>query len=235
MKTLTLAFCLAVSLPALAQGTAQAGVALEESLGDGDGRSLTPPVVDPVVRGSLSKEVIRNVIQRHINEVRYCYERALHDAPDLEGRVTVRFIIAGNGTVRSATAQTPPPGFAQVAACVVQRMRRWRFPAPAGGGIVVVNYPFAFGSTNASPPSTSPPPTEPEAEVRGSLPREVIRRVVRRHLNEARYCYERALQSAPTLAGTLTMRFVIAANGSVSAASANEPPPGFGEVERCLA
>ena len=38
------------------------------------------------VRGSLSKEVIRRVIRRHINEVRFCYEQELNSRPDLEGR-----------------------------------------------------------------------------------------------------------------------------------------------------
>ena len=36
------------------------------------------------VRGSLSKEVIRRVIQRHINEVRFCYEQELNKEPNLK-------------------------------------------------------------------------------------------------------------------------------------------------------
>ncbi len=53
------------------------------------------------VRGSLSKEVIRRVIRRHINEVRFCYEQELNQRPDLEGRVTVSFIISPTGAVQT--------------------------------------------------------------------------------------------------------------------------------------
>lgn len=94
------------------------------------------------VRGSLSKEVIRRVIQRHINEVRFCYEQELNQRPDLEGRVTVSFIISPTGAVQSATVANTTLGNARVETCIAGAVRRWAFPAPEGGGIVVVNYPF---------------------------------------------------------------------------------------------
>ena len=31
-----------------------------------------------------------------------------------------------------------------VEACLEKAIMRWKFPAPAGGGIVEVNYPFVF-------------------------------------------------------------------------------------------
>ena len=49
------------------------------------------------VRGSLSKEVIRRIIHRHINEVRFCYEQELNQRPDLQGRVSIKFIISPTG------------------------------------------------------------------------------------------------------------------------------------------
>ena len=30
--------------------------------------------------------------------------------------------------------------------CIAQAVRRWTFPQPKGGGIVIVSYPFVFGS-----------------------------------------------------------------------------------------
>ncbi|MDH5491638.1 MAG: TonB family protein [Myxococcales bacterium] len=94
------------------------------------------------VRGSLSKEVIRRVIRRHINEVRFCYEQELNARPDLEGRVTVRFIISTTGTVQTAMVASSTLGNQRVEGCVAGAVRRWTFPAPEGGGIVIVNYPF---------------------------------------------------------------------------------------------
>jgi len=94
------------------------------------------------VRGSLSKEVIRRVIRRHINEVRFCYEQELNQRPDLEGRVTISFIISPTGAVQSSAVANSTMGNSTVESCIAQSVRRWSFPAPDGGGIVVVNYPF---------------------------------------------------------------------------------------------
>lgn len=96
------------------------------------------------VRGSLSKEVIKRVIRRHINEVRFCYEQELNQRPDLEGRVAIRFIIAPDGAVQSAAVAESTMGSGRVDGCIADAVRRWTFPAPDGGGIVVVTYPFTF-------------------------------------------------------------------------------------------
>ncbi|MEM6962478.1 MAG: AgmX/PglI C-terminal domain-containing protein, partial [Myxococcota bacterium] len=98
------------------------------------------------VRGSLSREVIRRVIQRHLNEVRFCYEQELNARPDLEGRVTVTFIIAPTGGVQTAVVNNSQLGSARVEGCIANAVRRWTFPAPEGGGIVRVNYPFMLTS-----------------------------------------------------------------------------------------
>jgi TonB family protein len=99
------------------------------------------------VRGSLSREVIRRVIRRHINEVRFCYEQELTARPDLAGRVTVSFIIAATGAVQTASVASSTLSNARVEQCIVTAVRRWTFPAPDGGGIVGVNYPFVLDSS----------------------------------------------------------------------------------------
>ncbi|MEZ4254350.1 MAG: AgmX/PglI C-terminal domain-containing protein [Polyangiales bacterium] len=94
------------------------------------------------VRGSLSAEVIRRVVRRHMNEVRFCYEQELNQRPDLEGRVAVGFIISPTGSVQSATVNESTLQNQRVEGCITTAVRRWGFPAPDGGGIVVVTYPF---------------------------------------------------------------------------------------------
>ncbi|MCG8553872.1 MAG: TonB family protein [Proteobacteria bacterium] len=96
------------------------------------------------VRGSLSKEVIRRIIRRHINEVRFCYEQELNMRPDLKGRVAVKFIISPTGAVQSAVVAKSSLGNARAENCIAKAVRRWTFPAPEGGGIVVVTYPFVL-------------------------------------------------------------------------------------------
>lgn len=109
------------------------------------GRSAGVPQVrsgGAEVRGSLSKEVIRRVVRRHINEVKFCYEQQLNSRPDLQGRVTTRFVISPTGSVQSAMVASSSLRNQAVESCIVRAVRRWTFPAPDGGGVVVVNYPF---------------------------------------------------------------------------------------------
>lgn len=93
------------------------------------------------VTGSLDKEVIRRVIRRHINEWKYCYQKELQANPNLGGRLALRFTIGPDGRVLASTLGESNVGNAEVESCMVQAVRRWQFPRPRGGGIVVVNYP----------------------------------------------------------------------------------------------
>lgn len=116
--------------------------------------SPTPVVPGPVpadaeVRGALGRDVIRRVVRRHVSEVRACYEQGLAVDPTLAGAVSVSFFIGGSGTVDSAQVSASSlagPQATAVSDCVVARVRTWVFPAPDGGGVVAVNYPFVFSS-----------------------------------------------------------------------------------------
>jgi hypothetical protein len=69
------------------------------------------------------------------------------------------------------------------------------------------------------------------AQVRGACDRDIIRRVVRAHVNEVRFCYERVLQAQPTLLGRSVTHFLIEGDGRVSLSAA----AGMPEVDACLA
>jgi hypothetical protein len=109
-------------------------------------RASAPQVVAgrAEVRGSLDKEIIRRIIRRHINEVKYCYMKELQANPNLYGRITVQFTIAATGQVVASVVQQSTMNNAQVEGCVATAVRRWLFPKPKGGGIVIVSYPFVL-------------------------------------------------------------------------------------------
>lgn len=94
------------------------------------------------VKGSLSKEAIRRVVNRHRAEVKFCYERVLNKLPDLEGRVSVKFVISPSGAVISSSVATSSLRNAEVESCIVGKVKTWSFPSPDGGGVVSVTYPF---------------------------------------------------------------------------------------------
>ena len=101
-----------------------------------------------MVLGSLSKEEIRDVIQRHLREVKTCYEKALADKPSLHGKLVMRFTIGPDGKVTKANpTEASTLADAALTACVQARGLSWVFPAPKGGGIVIVTYPFVFNTS----------------------------------------------------------------------------------------
>jgi TonB family protein len=99
---------------------------------------------EPTVMGSLDKELIRQVIHRNRNQIRYCYESQLTRFPKLHGKVAVKFVISAQGTVASSNVAQSDVGNAELETCVAGRVRTWQFPKPKGGGIVIVTYPFVF-------------------------------------------------------------------------------------------
>jgi TonB family protein len=103
---------------------------------------IIPGIV--TVKGTLDKEIIRRIIRRHMNEVRFCYEQGLTRQPSLAGRLVVSFMISPKGQVMSSLMQSATFNAPSVSSCVVQAVRRWDFPAPEGGGLVQVSYPFQF-------------------------------------------------------------------------------------------
>jgi hypothetical protein len=105
-------------------------------------RGPTVRAAPPEVTGLLSPEAIRRVVLRNLGQVAHCHEQGLAQNPTLEGRVVIRFIIGGNGTVMGSTVQDSNVAVPSVATCIANAVRRWQFPSPEGGGVVTVNYPF---------------------------------------------------------------------------------------------
>jgi Ca-activated chloride channel family protein len=99
---------------------------------------------DPIILGALDRSLIDAVIQRHMNQVRYCYQRELTRNPALGGKVVMKFVIGPDGTVSTAEVKTSTLGNAAVESCLVGRFLRMQFPTPSGSGNVVVSYPFVF-------------------------------------------------------------------------------------------
>jgi TonB family protein len=112
----------------------------------GPRHASTPDVLPGTVttHGNLDKEIIRRIVRRHLNEVKYCYDQALVRQPKLEGRLVAQFTIAGTGQVIASVRQSSTLGAPAAEMCVVNAIKRWQFPAPMGGGLAIVTYPFTF-------------------------------------------------------------------------------------------
>lgn len=98
-----------------------------------------------IVRGALDKEILRRVIRRHINEVRFCYEKELGPGKKATGgRVELKLVIVETGRVLTSEVTSSTLGNPAVESCIAAAGRRWEFPSANGGGIVEVHYPFVF-------------------------------------------------------------------------------------------
>ncbi|PRQ04822.1 AgmX/PglI C-terminal domain-containing protein [Enhygromyxa salina] len=72
-------------------------------------------------------------------------------------------------------------------------------------------------------------------EVTGSLDEDIIRRIVRAHINEVRSCYDAGLARDKTLSGRVTIEFPITSEGEVRGAIVNRNDTGDEAVGACIA
>ncbi|MFT4621579.1 MAG: outer membrane biosynthesis protein TonB [Myxococcota bacterium] len=107
----------------------------------GDGPQIAS-TADTMVLGSLDRAVVDEVVKRHLAAIRYCYQRELQREPELSGKLVVKFVIAGDGSVSSSKLGSSTMGHAGVERCVTGRFLKMQFPEPNGNGIVIVSYPF---------------------------------------------------------------------------------------------
>lgn len=70
--------------------------------------------------------------------------------------------------------------------------------------------------------------------IMGSLDKEIIRRVIKQHIAQIRYCYEKELVRSPGLFGKVATQFTISASGSVQSANVQQSTLNNSEVERCI-
>ena len=88
-----------------------------------------------------------------------------------------------------------------------------------------------FGGRGSYPPTVR----QAKAEVSGALDKDIIRRIVRAHINEVRYCYLRGLQKNPHIQGRVAIQFNIASDGKVSDSVVQEATLPDAEASSCIA
>jgi TonB family protein len=103
----------------------------------------------------------------------------------------------------------------------------------AAGTLGLGNLGSGYGRGVAGRRARAPDVIPAQATVRGSVDQEIIRRVVRRHINEVRDCYEQELRTRPDLGGRITVQFTIGQFGQVIAAQLRSSTMGNDRLERC--
>lgn len=151
------------SLGALGHG---AGTGTGQGFGSGHGRlggqhaggAPTVRMGATQVTGRLPPEVVQRIVRQNFGRFRLCYENGLKNNPNLEGRVSVRFVIDRQGNVVNPTNAGSDLPDAGVVSCVVATYTGLSFPQPEGGTVTVV-YPILFnpgGGGKAKPEPETP-------------------------------------------------------------------------------
>ena len=91
------------------------------------------------------------------------------------------------------------------------------------------------------PASFRPPPdlvhlvSVAGSKVEGPHPKqEIVPRIIRRHFDEVKSCYDQELSRQPALAGRIDVQFTIAPSGQISEASVRQSTLGNAYVESCI-
>ncbi|HLT38177.1 MAG TPA: TonB family protein [Enhygromyxa sp.] len=74
-----------------------------------------------------------------------------------------------------------------------------------------------------------------KAQVMGSIDKDIIRRIVRAHVNEVRSCYNKSLVSDPNVSGRVAIQFVIGDDGKVVSAAVQTNDTGDEALGTCVA
>jgi hypothetical protein len=88
----------------------------------------------PTTTGTLPPDSVRRVAARNLGSLEHCYRRALAQSPALAGTTTLSFTIDAEGLPRETAASEGALG--ELASCAATAVQGWRFPSPAGGGVV---------------------------------------------------------------------------------------------------
>ena len=114
------------------------------------GTEIKVPTEEEVeMMGGLDPDVIARIIKRYLPQIQYCYEQQLVSKPNLKGKVAVAFVIKGDGSVGKEKITETTLKDSPTEACILAKIKHWKFPKPLGGGTVGVNYPFILMSNNS--------------------------------------------------------------------------------------
>jgi outer membrane biosynthesis protein TonB len=112
--------------------------------GDVRGALVEPVQVKKVEATSgISKAAVGKVIHEHLDEINFCYEKALAFDPNIAGQAAFEWTILPNGSVGSVGIASSSIQSDSVHTCIQAAIRTWNFPNPNKAS-VDVSYPFVF-------------------------------------------------------------------------------------------
>ncbi len=95
------------------------------------------------IKGGMSREMVKRVIDQHMEEITYCYETALMSNPSILGRIVFEWKILMDGRVGEIRIAASSVNSHEIHDCIKSAIKSWQFPKPVGAE-VIVSFPFVF-------------------------------------------------------------------------------------------
>lgn len=98
--------------------------------------------------GNIDRDGIRRVFFSNQQAIKSCYEKALGGDKGLSGKLVLDFDIAEQGRVTRGDYSRAKSTLIndELATCVINKMKTWKFPEPPSNQTVQVFYPLAFSN-----------------------------------------------------------------------------------------
>lgn len=109
-----------------------------------------PPPTQPA-QGKLEDKQVVDTVHTHQADIDACAKEALKEKPSIEGTVEVALVVDPSGKVSEAHVHKTTTPSNKLDACLVEKLKTWPFPKPAGNGEFAVIYPFVFGKPAGKP------------------------------------------------------------------------------------
>ncbi len=86
-------------------------------------------------------EAVERELKSHRAELRACHQAK---TPPSNGKLTLAWTIGADGKASGLRVTGNGTGDLELASCVLERVRSWRFPPAEDGGTLLVSFPFHF-------------------------------------------------------------------------------------------
>ncbi len=94
------------------------------------------------VTEGLSKKSVKGILEQHIRSINLCCKYLSGQQSNLKGEFVCRLVIDSKGGVTRVHTDTSKKKNEQFEQCIIQKLKKLRFPAPEGGKSVVVTITF---------------------------------------------------------------------------------------------
>ncbi|MDZ7331185.1 MAG: TonB family protein [candidate division KSB1 bacterium] len=101
------------------------------------------------VKTRSAQDVMR-VVQSHTRALQDCYKQELRYAPNISGKITVRFVVDPDGNVKDVALVSSTLNSPRMEQCIINRIKRWRDFPPCDPSVGDKTYrqSFSFGEKN---------------------------------------------------------------------------------------